>query len=260
MRHGSTLVPGLLPDTRDMMTEQVLVMPENSFRQTVLQMFVLVAITFGFVFVFEHFWMMVVLFYLSARFDRTRPTNVEVPSGGCAGHVRRLPEHPAVRLLAHLPRACRLSGGALHPPLGVSPDDVPLPAGDRSPNKGRPQSIAPVVCRPASDHAPSGRVSPRREPGSSMASVGVISQLRQGSRKGARVRFKAPREATSFRVHLFYVTGAAMSLSILQYPLAVPRLPINPVIIAAGRRARPCVYLPARAVAVARITPRERSR
>ena len=153
----------------------------------------MIAMTFGFVFVFEYFWMMVVLLYLSRDYDRTRPTNVEMPTADVLVTYAVYRSILPVRILAPSALGLVVYQAVLFTRHWVYLQTTsPLPAGDRSPNKGRPRSIAPAVYRPASVHAPSGHVSLRENPGRVWQAWESYLNYGKGGVKGAR-RISKPR-------------------------------------------------------------------
>ncbi len=218
MREGSTLIHALLPDTRNCCFEQPLVMPPRSSQNTVIQCFILFFITLGFDFFLEHVALLALLVAFAAKHDRFNPKDM---THHTADVLVTFVAYRAIEPFLFVPIALAL---AFYQAVLFTRHWVYL------------CTAAPCRLQTAQDV--------RNKLGSALAtSIGLFpltafpsayllfsdpsqawaawnSYLNYG-KGGIRApgAFHSPAGTHRFRMHLFYVTGAALSLSILHVPV-----------------------------------------
>ena len=217
MRHGSTLIPGMLPDTRDMMTEQVLATPSGSAMSTFWRMLFLLAITLGFDFFMEHFVMWVFLVGMvgndlqdmRAGEARTADLLVTYATYWAFEPIVFCP----IALGLVLYQAILFTRHWVHIRT-THPCSCDMALRIRAELRATlPRSIVlfPIT-------ALRGIAGIANHPGQAWHSwKSYLNYGKRGTR--AAGEFRSPAGSHRFRMHLFYICGAAMSLSILHIPV-----------------------------------------
>jgi hypothetical protein len=231
----------MLPDTKACITEQVLHLPPRSGWNTFQQMVVLVVITFGFDFIFEHFafWVFIIMF--STKYKQIDPKNHDAHS------LDLLVTYVTYRSLLPFIFCPIAFGLVLYQAFLFTRHWVHICTAAPC----RPQIAGRVRSKLKSTLLPSILLFPLTAVWGTLCMCADVDQawlawksyLNYGkggvSAPGA---FQSPAGSHRFRMHLFYCSGAAMSLSILHIPipfigeslalgLALPLLVFGPALI-----------------------------
>jgi hypothetical protein len=233
MREGSTLIPGMLPDTRDCILEQPLALPERSTWNTFQQMVLLVGITLGFEFFLERFAFLVFLMLTGTRFYRVNPSNYDEHSGDLlVTYVIYLGLVPfvfvpiAIGMLFY--QAVLFTRHWVYL-MSAAPCRPRVTLQTRS--KLNTSLITAIVFFPLTAFWGAGCLF--ADPEQAWDAWKSYLNYGKGGVKAPGV-FQSPAGSHRFRMHLFYCTGAAFSLSILQVPMPMLGMdaPLLPVLAA----------------------------